>query len=104
MKKTILESLRSGENSSLDAHELGHLIYHSQMANSSLSGAEAPLPAQDWPSPPAESAGQASVTHTRICGLLSYNSEICVSPLEGGKEGEEAGEQVGQGRKDSCQD
>ena len=28
----VLENLRSGENSSLDAHELGHLIYHSQMA------------------------------------------------------------------------
>lgn len=38
MNKTILESLRSGENSSLDTHELGHLIYHSQMAELQFVG------------------------------------------------------------------
>lgn len=102
MNKTIplLESLRSGENSSLDAHELGNLIYHSQMAKLQFVGAEALLPARDWPSPPAESAGQASVTRTRICGLLSYNnSEICVSPSESpwkeAKKGRKAGSKWG---------
>lgn len=34
----VLENLRSGENSSLDAHELGHLIYHSQMAELQFVG------------------------------------------------------------------
>lgn len=46
----VLKNLRSSEKSSpLDGHGLGHLIYHSQMADQQFVGGEASLPARDWP-------------------------------------------------------